>query len=122
MNVVPALRPATELVMRVRQTFTNKLTEPIVVWVEMECHCWILQPQERLTVEYDAQGCTDHSEPLPVELSTDGKGDDRMMMLVLWNDGRTEASFFVNDEALVVGGELTELGRSRFVSELPKAN
>ena len=102
---------------RVRQSFTNELPKPIVVWVEMECLCWVIQPQERFTAEFDSQGYGGDFEPLPVELKFDGEGDDQLLMLVMYNQGQTKPSFFVDDEALFIRGEYTELGLSRFVSK-----
>ena len=100
---------------RVRQTFTNELPDEIVIWVELECWCWLLKPGERLTVDFDAEGHNPDWEPLPITLSTDGENADRRFMLVLWQQGKTENSLFINDDAIVVEGEITARGIERFV-------
>ena len=83
----------------------------------MECWCWVLQPLERFTAEFDARGYDNEVEPLPIEISFDGEGDDRLVMLAMYNQGASEPSFFVNDEALLIRGQITGLGRSRLFNE-----
>lgn len=100
---------------RVRQTFTNRLPQPLVIWIEMNCWCFVIQPEERLTVEFDAEGYSGDWEPLPVDLLFDGVGEDRLPMLIFWNQGRSDPSFFINDEAVVTYGDLTEFGEERYV-------
>ena len=100
---------------RVRQTFTNELTEDIVVFVEMECWCWLLKPGEKLTVDYDARGFAPEWEPLPISLSIDGSDADRLFMLTLWQQGKTQSSLFIDGAAIVTDGTLTPLGTDRFI-------
>lgn len=100
---------------RVRQTFTNELPEDVVVFVEIECWCWSLKPGEKLTVDYDVSGFAPEWEPLPIGLSIDGAGADRRFMLTLWQQGKTQSSFFIDGAAIVVDGSLTSLGADRFI-------
>jgi hypothetical protein len=97
---------------RVRQTFTNRLPEAVRIWVELDCWCFLLQPEERLTVEFDAEG--GDWNPLPVDLMVDG-GDSRRLVVMFTNQGPTEPSFFINDEAVIKDGEFTPYGRQRYV-------
>ena len=96
---------------RIRQTFTNRLPEPVVIWIEMNCHCFVLEPEESLTAEFDARV---ECEPLPLELSFDGEPGDRRPMLIFYDQGEVQASFFINDEEVVRKGYLTPNGRERF--------
>ncbi len=100
---------------RVRQSFTNDLTEDLVVFVEMECWSWLLKPGEKLTVDYDTRGFAPEWEPLPIGLSMDGSGADRRFMITLWQQGKTESSLFIDGAAIVIEGSLTPLGNDRFV-------
>lgn len=100
---------------RVRQTFTNKLPEDLVVFVEMECWCWLLRPGERLTVDYDARGFAPEWEPLPINLSLDSNDTDRRSMLTLWQQGKTQSSLFIDGAAIVTDGKLTPFGCDRFI-------
>jgi hypothetical protein len=100
---------------RVRQSFTNDLTEDLVVFVEMECWCWLLKPGEKLTVDYDTRGFAPEWEPLPIGLSMDGSGADHRFMITLWQQGKTESSLFIDGAAIVIEGSLTPLGNDRFI-------
>ncbi|WP_428333417.1 hypothetical protein [Novosphingobium sp.] len=99
----------------VRQTFTNELPEDLVVFVEMECWCWLLKPGQKLTVDYDFRGFAPEWEPLPITVSIDGTDADRRFILTLWQQGKTESSLFIDGAAIVIDGKLTPLGSDRFV-------
>jgi hypothetical protein len=99
----------------VRQTFTNELPEDLVVFVEVECWCWLLKPGEKLTVDYDTRGFAPEWEPLPITLSIDGSDADRRFMLTLWQQGKTQSSLFIDGAPIVIDGKLTPLGSDRFV-------
>lgn len=112
---MPKLTPLQDLGMtRVRQTFTNDLTEDLVVFVEMECWCWLLKPGEKLTVDYDALGFVAEWEPLPISLSVDGDDENRRFMITLWQQGKTRSSLFIDGAAIVIDGSLSPLGKDRF--------
>ncbi|MBO9499092.1 MAG: hypothetical protein J7483_06525 [Novosphingobium sp.] len=99
---------------RVRQTFTNKLSEPIVIWVELDCWCWTLAPGESLTAEFDEKGYG-NLQPLPLELSCDGVGDAKRLTMTLCSQGG-RLDLWIGDQAVLVDDQLTPYGESRYGS------
>jgi len=78
----------------------------------MDC-CWLMKPSERLTVGLDVEGAHADWEPSPISLFFDGKGEARRFMLVNYQQGKTETSFYIDDEALVNLGSFTPYGEAR---------
>lgn len=101
---------------RVRQTFTNRLSDPVIVWVEPDCWCWELRPGEGMTVVFTREGGAG-IEPLPIDLEHDGEGPNQRLTLFVNNQGLEEPDILLDGELVASGGKLTSFGEDRIVGD-----